>query len=91
MRRVSEPVTLAVAKERLIEYRSKYGAGPHPAAWLAEVIWPGTKWVRPQGAGAASTRVLKRLGCYWSSRQNPKRWGWVLSFPSVPPRPGGAR
>ena len=81
MRRVQTPVPDAVAKERLIAYRGKFGAGPHAAATLADVIWLDAKWIAAQGAGAAATRVLKRLGCYWASRTNPDRWGWILSFP----------
>lgn len=66
----------------LIAYRGKFGVGPHAAATLADVIWLDAKWVAAQGAGAAASRVLKRLGCYWASRSNPERWGWILSFPS---------
>ena len=79
MRRVETPVTLAEAKERLETYRSKFGPGPHKAAWLAQTIWPDARFIRAQGAGAAATRVLKALGCYWTSRKH--NWGWMISFP----------
>ncbi len=79
-----KPVTLAQAKERLVAYRNTFGAGPHPAASLADVIWPDAKFLTRQGAGAAATRVLKRIGCYWVCR-NVKGYriaGWIISFAS---------
>lgn len=78
MKRVEEPVPDALAKNRLKEYRTTHGTGPHKAATLAAVIWPDTKWVASQGAGAAASRVLKRLGCYWDS--DGIFCGWMLIF-----------
>ena len=84
MRRVITKVTDAEARQRLEVYRSKHGAGPHGAATLADVIWLDAQWIASQGAGAAASRVLKRLGCYWASRGHGRhaRWGWILSFPN---------
>ncbi len=78
------PVTLAQAKKRLEAYQRTNGAGPHPAASLADVIWPDAQFLSRQGAGAAATRVLKRLGCYWVCRnvKGLKISGWIISFAS---------
>ena len=78
------PVTLVQAKERLVAYRRTNGAGPHPAASLADVIWPDAQFLSRQGAGAAATRVLKRLGCYWVCRnvKGDRIAGWIISFAS---------
>ena len=78
MRRVQTKVSDAEAKKRLVEYRMTHGNGPHRAATLADVIWPDAEWIAPQGAGAASSRVLKRLGAYWMERDG--NLGWILSF-----------
>jgi hypothetical protein len=75
-KRVQTPVSLADAKMLLEEYRAVHGSGPHRAATLADVIWPGTKFRAAQGAGAAASRVLKRLGCTWTGNQH--NWGWLL-------------
>lgn len=77
MRRVEQKVSLDLARERLAAYREKNGAGPFKAATLADVIWPGARWIKSQGAGAAATRVLKRLGCRWDGRDRVN-WGWLL-------------
>lgn len=82
MRRVTVPVTDAQSRERLKAYRTLAGPGPHKAAHLADVIWPDTKWVRSQGAGAAASRVLKRLGCKWKAQGDERsgwNWGWMLT------------
>ena len=82
MRRVITKVSDAEAKQRLADYRMSHGIGPHRAATLADIIWTEAKWIAPQGAGAAASRTLKRLGCYWSERVG--NWGWILSFPNDP-------
>lgn len=82
MRRVKTKVCDAEARKRLEEYRLSHGVGPHRAAPLADVIWTDVKWIAAQGAGAAASRVLKRLGCYWMERNG--NWGWMLSFPNDP-------
>lgn len=76
MRRVRQKVDLSVARERLSAYAQKHGSGPFVASMLAEVIWPGEKFKRPQGAGGAATRVLKKLDCGWVMKQGS--WGWSL-------------
>lgn len=78
MKRVTKPVPLAVARERLLAYRDRKGTGPHKAATLAEVIWQEGEayFIAAQGAGAAASRVLKRLGCKWVAEDN--EWGWSL-------------
>jgi hypothetical protein len=69
-------VTLTLAMERLSDYRAAHGSGPHRAAVLADVIWPGAKFLSVQGAGGAASRVVKRLGCHWTSRGG--NWGWMI-------------
>lgn len=78
MRRVTQSVTLFQAKQRLLVYAATHGRGPHKANTLADVIWPDTNWVRSQGAGAAATRVLKKLHCVWD--RSEFNWGWMLQF-----------
>lgn len=82
MRRVKHPASLSEALARLIAYRHKHGPGPHYAAQLADSIWPGAPWVAPQGAGAAASRVVKRLGGYWA-HLNGKQ-GWMLCSLKLP-------
>ena len=78
MRRVENPVSLDQARARLADYRDHHGSGPHRAGVLAEVIWPDTRFINAQGAGAAASRVLKRIGCFWDSRDG--NWGWILNL-----------
>jgi len=78
------PVTLLVAEQRLRVFRQSDGYGPHRASTLADVIWPEAKWRSPQGAGAAATRVLKKLGCYWTNDRSIQNWGWMLMFSTKP-------
>lgn len=83
MRRVLTTVHDPQARERLKAYRATAGFGPHKAGMLAEIIWPDTKWKSAQGAGAAASRVLKRLGCKWTvngSENLGYDWGWLLTF-----------
>lgn len=78
MRRVEkgDQVTVAEAKRRLERFRKQYGSGPHRAATLADVIWPRTQWRAAQGAGAAASRMLKRLGYRWVVEG--RNWGWKI-------------
>ncbi|PYJ09784.1 MAG: hypothetical protein DMF06_08565, partial [Verrucomicrobia bacterium] len=76
MRRVKTKVTDAESVTRLRQYARTHGHGPHYASTLAGVIWPDAKWIRSQGAGAAASRVLKRVGCYWTAIGN--QWGWMI-------------
>ena len=81
IRRVKSAVCDAEARKRLEEYRKSHGPGPHRAAILAYVIWTDALWRTSQGAGAAASRVLKRLGCYWTERAG--NWGWMISLPQT--------
>lgn len=74
--RVENPVTIDQAAFRLNAYKDTHGSGPHRASTLAAVIWPDTRFLRQQGAGAAASRVLKRLGKTWGGDRN--NWGWYL-------------
>jgi hypothetical protein len=76
MRRVEKSVRLIVARERLEHFRKHHGIGPHRASTLADVIWPDTKFINAQGAGAAASRILKKLGCKWIG--NRRNWGWII-------------
>lgn len=78
MRRVTERVSLEEARRRLDAWKLEYGRGPWRAATLAGVIWPDTRWRAEQGAGAAASRVLKRLECRWVSKRERGRWGWEI-------------
>lgn len=54
-------------------------AYPVPASWIAQFIWPFHE-MKAQGAGAAASRILKRMEaeklCRWASIGH--HWGWVL-------------
>lgn len=78
--RVKVRVNLEAARDRLTAYRIASGSGPHKAAQLAGVIWPDAFWRSNQGAGAAASRILKRLGYRWSvvGYGMTKNWGWFL-------------
>lgn len=78
MRRVEAPVSLETARERIREYGNKHGRGPHVASALAEAIWPNTEWIATQGAGAAASRMLKRLGFQWTCLKDRRKWGWLI-------------
>ena len=71
-------VPIATAEIRALQALLKT---PLPASYVAAWIWPDHK-MKPQGAGAAASRVLKRLeaqGCArWVS--DGVRWGWVKSM-----------
>lgn len=51
---------------------------PVPASYVADWIWPD-HGMKPQGAGAAASRVLKRLEKQGRARWtiDGNRWGWV--------------
>lgn len=78
MKRVKERVSLEEARRRLEAYRQEHGDGPHGAAQLGYIIWPDAEFIRSQGAGAAATRVLKKLGCHWYVKGD--NWGWMIHF-----------
>lgn len=54
---------------------------PVPASYVASWIWPDHK-MKQQGAGAAASRILKRLEkqglARWTS--NGTNWGWVRNM-----------
>lgn len=87
MRRVGTKVSDAEAKARLEQFKSQHGIGPHRAAQLADVIWLDAHWRSAQGAGAAASRVLKRLGCQRTCTRDGSgalvEWGWLLRFSIV--------
>ena len=51
---------------------------PLPASYIAEAIWPGHS-MKAQGAGAAASRILKRMQkeglAEW--RHIERHWGWI--------------
>lgn len=81
MKRVEQPISLEEAKARITAFKKRAGEGPHKAALLAKIIWPDVKFVASQGAGAAASRVLKRLGYRWTCKMGYRalrEWGWML-------------
>lgn len=60
---------------------------PVPASWVAQFIWPYHQ-MKAQGAGAAASRILKRMEkeglCRWATMGHGigRTWGWVLGSPS---------
>ena len=65
--RVTTPVTIEQARERLIAYRKAQGPGPWPLSWLADAVWPGVRFGSPQGAARAVSFIAKKVGArYWS-------------------------
>lgn len=53
---------------------------PVPASYVADHIWPNHR-MKPQGAGAAASRVLKRLEKRGAARwtMDGDRWGWIVT------------
>lgn len=53
---------------------------PVPSSYVADHIWPDHR-MRAQGAGAAASRVLKRLEkqglAKWT--HNGRNWGWIMT------------
>lgn len=65
--RVTTPVTIDQARERLRAYRKQNGDGPWPLSWLASAVWPGVRFGSPQGAARAVSYIAKKVGAkYWS-------------------------
>lgn len=77
IRRVETPVTLDEAKTCIEVFRILHGPGPWKASMLAPAIWPTAVFRNAQGAGAAASRVLKRLGYRWTSTRDGQ-WGWLI-------------
>lgn len=70
-------VAADLAEKRALSALSK---NPVPASCVADRIWPGHD-MKPQGAGAAASRILKRLEKQGRARWtcNSFNWGWVAS------------
>jgi len=66
--RTNEKVSLNECRRRLMEFEDREN---HHQLWnaatLAEIIWPQNEFLNAQGAGAAASRVLKKLNV-------PKQW-----------------
>lgn len=84
MRRVLERVPLAEAKHRVLAYIATKPRGTlFKASEFGVVIWPGAAFTS-QGAGAAASRVLKKMDTgddrtlIWTVRctAGSKDWGW---------------
>ncbi len=69
-------VPLTLAKERIDEWGRNH-PGRWPASMIAAVIWPGRKFRNEQGAGAAGSIILRRLGYRWSGDKKTG-WGWTV-------------
>ncbi len=73
-----ERVTAEVAEARALAFLS---LKPVYATEVADVIWPGHS-MKPQGAGAAASRILKRLErkklCRWAFKAYVGS-GWIRS------------
>lgn len=76
----AQRVSVQIAEKRALSALSRQNGKPLPANWVADSIWPDHK-MKPQGAGAAASRILKRL-----EKKGRVRWtcvahvgqGWVL-------------
>lgn len=77
MRRVKQPVPLAECERRALACLDR--SVPRTAASVAYYIWPDAEWTKPQGAGAAASRILKRMiydgKVRWTVHE--KCWGYV--------------
>ncbi len=76
-------VPLLEAKRRVLDYlvkELKRGDDCIAASAIAVAIWPDNQ-MTGQGAGAAASRILKRMDglVYWASYENQTRWGWRLT------------
>lgn len=76
-------VPLGEAKRRVLAYLAKHlrnGEYCIGASAIAIAIWPNHQ-MTSQGAGAAASRILKRMDglVEWTSYENPTRWGWRLT------------
>jgi hypothetical protein len=78
MRRVKRRVPYEICKKRALSAMRRY---PIPASMVAESIWPDAKRMNAQGAGAAASRILKRMVAEglvrWTS--DGKSWGYIRS------------
>lgn len=77
-------VSLDVAKQRALAYLLEHRFTASRANCVALAIWPNHQ-MRSQGAGAAASRILKRLESdglvKWTS--NSREWGWMITAQGV--------
>jgi hypothetical protein len=70
-------ISIDVAERRALAALPSGRQRPVPASEIAAAIWP-THEMKPQGAGAAASRILKRLErqgkCRWAVQGD--WWGW---------------
>lgn len=75
--RPHQRVSIEVAEARALAMMPRGAERPLPAQEFAAAIWP-THEMKPQGTGAAASRVLKGLSrrglCRWMHRGS--WWGW---------------
>lgn len=78
-------VDLETAKARALAYLTKHRFELVAASSIAGAIWPDSE-MKAQGAGAAASRILKRLEAdgraRWTVRGSGRNqhWGWTLVF-----------
>jgi hypothetical protein len=76
MRRVEATLPMAECKRRALSALSRYALVR--ASTVGYAIWPEADF-KPQGAGAAASRVLKKLEedglVRWVARSG--NWGWI--------------
>lgn len=80
-------VSLEVATQRALDYLEKHRFQLLPASTVAGAIWPDNA-MKAQGAGAAASRILKRLEAEgrtrWTVRHDANgkavSWGWTFIF-----------
>lgn len=74
-------VTYTEARARVLRYWESRGDkwALVPASWFADAIWPGHQ-MAAQGAGAAASRILKRMEQAGEARWKSDRgnWGWTI-------------
>ena len=81
MSRTNEPtVTIEEASRRLREWGLKENRADElwPASMLADVIWPENTFLSAQGAGAAASRMLKKVGARYYNRDRDRSRGWSI-------------
>jgi len=83
MRRVKDRVPMDECKRRALEYLREWRERIRyiKASSVAGAIWPGVEF-KPQGAGAAASRILRVLQkdglVVWSASNEGDDWGWRI-------------
>jgi hypothetical protein len=82
MRRVKETVPLEECKRRALLHLAKIDIRSlESAAFIAQSIWPDAKFLTGQGAGAAASRILRKMKddgtAVWTSTD--QNWGYKLT------------